>query len=160
MLYSGHLFLCLVALQSHFVPFFIIYRKKGARGMLKERIRTDCGNSGRGIWHFPVGGAVLRLPRHPWRLWHQWDVQWDCCRGDGAWAFVRGGGVEAETDSVSSSGTESIRQSGLLHAFGSGRGLQRRFGGNRGNFTGGDRRIKGRKQSRLLPGFLLEHMQG
>ena len=84
---------------------------------------------------------------------------WDCCRGDGAWAFVRGG-VEAETDSVSSSGTESIRQSGLLHAFGSGRGLQRRFGGNRGNFTGGDRRIKGRKQSQLLPGFLLEHMQG
>ena len=82
------------------------------------------------------------------------------CRGDGAWAFVRGGGVEAETDSVSSSGTESIRQSGLLHAFGSGRGLQRRFGGNRGNFTGGDRRIKGRKQSQLLPGFLLEHMQG
>lgn len=42
--HSGHLFLCLVALQSHFVPFFIIYRKKGARGMLKERIRTDCGN--------------------------------------------------------------------------------------------------------------------
>ena len=33
-----------MALQSHFVPFFIIYRKKGARGMLKERIRTDCGN--------------------------------------------------------------------------------------------------------------------
>lgn len=44
MLYSGHLFLCLVALLSHFVPFFIIYRKKGARRMLKERIRTDCGN--------------------------------------------------------------------------------------------------------------------
>ena len=33
-----------MALLSHFVPFFIIYRKKGARGMLKERIRTDCGN--------------------------------------------------------------------------------------------------------------------
>jgi hypothetical protein len=35
--------------------------------------------------------------------------------------------------------------------------LQRRFGGNRGNFTGGDRRIKGRKQSQLLPVFLLGH---
>ena len=111
--------------------------------MLKERIRTDCGNGDN------CSQVILRAVAEEYGI----------SLGDGAWAFVRGG-VEAETDSVSSSGTESIRQSGLLHAFGSGRGLQRRFGGNRGNFTGGDRRIKGRKQSQLLPGFLLEHMQG
>ncbi len=126
--------------------------------MLKERIRTDCGNGDN------CSQVILRAVAEEYGIslseelfcacrgihgGFGMDVQWDCCRGDGAWAFVRGGGVEAETDSVSSSGTESIRQSGLLHAFGSGRGLQRHFGGNRGNFTGGDRRIKGRKQSRL-----------
>ena len=137
--------------------------------MLKERIRTYCGNGDN------CSQVILRAVAEEYGIslseelfcacrgihgGFQWDVQWDCCRGDGAWAFGRGGGVEAETDSVSSSGTESIRQSGLLYAFGSGRGLQRRFGGNRGDFTGGDRRIKGRKQSQLLLGFLLEHMQG
>ena len=134
--------------------------------MLKERIRTYCGNGDN------CSQVILRAVAEEYGISLSEELFCACrgihggfgingmCRGDGAWAFVRGGGVEAETDSVSSSGTESIRQSGLLYAFGSGRGLQRRFGGNRGDFTGGDRRIKGRKQSQLFPGFLLEHMQG
>ena len=135
--------------------------------MLKERIRTDCGNGDN------CSQVILRAVAEEYGISLSEEL-FCACRGihggfgingmcSGIVAGVMALGLlceEAETDSVSSSGTESIRQSGLLHAFGSGRGLQRRFGGNRGNFTGGDRRIKGRKQSQLLPGFLLEHMQG
>ena len=126
--------------------------------MLKERIRTDCGNGDN------CSQVILRAVAEEYGISLSEEL-FCACRGihggfgiNGMCSGIVAGGVEAETDSVSSSGTESIRQSGLLHAFGSGRGLQRHFGGNRGNFTGGDRRIKGRKQSRLLPGFLLEHI--
>ena len=138
--------------------------------MLKERIRTYCGNGDN------CSQVILRAVAEEYGISLSEEL-FCACRGihggfgiNGmcsgivagvmALGLLCGGGVEAETDSVSSSGTESIRQSGLLYAFGSGRGLQRRFGGNRRDFTGGDRRIKGRKQSQLLSGFLLEHMQG
>ena len=115
--------------------------------MLKERIRTYCGNGDN------CSQVILRAVAEEYGISLSEELFCACrgihggfgingmCSGivAGVMAFVRGGGVEAETDSVSSSGTESIRQSGLLYAFGSGRGLQRRFGGNRGDFTGGDR---------------------
>ncbi len=134
--------------------------------MLKERIRTDCGNGDN------CSQVILRAVAEEYGISLSEEL-FCACRGihggfgingmcSGIVAGVMALGLLCEEEELKLKRILFLLR--VQNRFGSldcsGRGLQRRFGGNRGNFTGGDRRIKGRKQSQLLPGFLLEHMQG
>ena len=104
--------------------------------MLKERIRTDCGNGDN------CSQVILRAVAEEYGISLSEEL-FCACRG------IHGGfGINGMCSGI----VAGVMALGLL--------CEEELKLKRILFLLRDRRIKGRKQSQLLPGFLLEHMQG